>query len=448
MKKFKLSIIILLSIILFQTGNLIAQNQDSGLTLKQAEIIIDSIENKLRANYIFPEIAEKMVSQLKNNFKKGLYKSIVDPMKFAYKLTQDLQLISNDIHLRVIYAPEMIAQEKEVITVADSIKFLNEQIGRMKRDNFGFKEVKILEGNIGYLNLKGFFETQYAGETAVAAMNFLSNTDAIIIDLRQNGGGTPGMVQLITSYFYGMKDVVHLNNIYWRPTDTYKQTWTLPHVSGKRNPNAHIYILTSSSTFSAAEEFSYNLKHLKRATLIGETTGGGAHAGGTEILTDRFAIWIPSGNAINPITNTNWEGTGVVPHIKVKADQALAVARITALDSLLKKTQNAQMKHYYKWHLETQKMLLNPIKIELANLKSYTGRYNERVVTFENEKLYYQRGTRKKHKLTPLNENEFILEGLPDFRIRFILENNTVIALEGLYEEGRTDRDLKTESNK
>ncbi len=444
MKKFKSSIIILFSIILYSTGNLAAQNHDTGLTLKQAQIVIDSIGNKLKANYIFPEIAEKMVSQLESNLKKGLYKSIDNPMEFANKLTKDLQFISHDIHLRIIFAPEMIAEEKKVVTVTDSIKFLNEQIDRMKRDNFGFKEMKILEGNIGYLNLKGFYKTQYAGETAVAAMNFLSNTDAIIIDLRQNGGGTPGVVQLITSYLYGTEEVVHLNNIYWRPTDTYTQTWTLPHVSGKRNPKTDIYILTSSRTFSAAEEFSYNLKHLKRATLIGETTGGGAHAGGTEFLTDRFAIWIPAGNAINPITKTNWEGTGVVPHIKVKADKALEVAQITALDSLLGKTQNSQMKHYYEWHLKTQKALLNPIKIELANLKSYAGQYNERVVTFENEKLYYQRGTRKKYKLTPINESEF----MPDFRIRFILKNKAVIALEGLYEEGRIDRDLKTKSNK
>jgi hypothetical protein len=449
----KTLIIALLFFILTPTDNINAQNRntdlpptlhDSGLTAIQTEIIIDSIGNKLRTNYIFPEIAEKMLSKLENNLSKGFYKSIDDPMEFANKLTQDLQSVSNDIHLRVIYAPEMIAEEQKVVTAADSLKFINKQIDRMKRENFGFKEVKILDGNIGYLNLKGFFKAQYAGETAVAAMNFLSNTDALIIDLRQNGGGTPGIIQLITSYLYGAENMVHLNTIYWKPTDTYTHTYTLPHVSGKRNPFADIYILTSSRTFSAAEEFSYNLKQLKRATLIGETTGGGAHAGGMEFLTDRFAMWIPAGNAINPISNTNWEGTGVVPHIKVKAEQALEIAQITALDSLSKKTQDLQMKHYYEWHLKTQKALLNPIKIEPAILKSYTGRYNERVVTFENGKLYYQRGDRGKYELTPLSEDEFKLKGLPDFRIRFILENNTVIALEGYYDDGRTDRDLKS----
>jgi len=443
MKNFGTTIIIVFSIILWPIGNILALDLDTGLTPKQASVVIDSIGNILKSNYVFPEIADKMVAKMKYNLKKGLYKSIDDPRKFATKLTKDLQSISHDKHLRVMYNPERIAEEKKVVTAADSIKFLNKQINRMKRDNFGFKEVTILAGNIGYLDLRSFLDTEYAGETAVAAMNFLSNTDAIIIDLRQNGGGTPGMIQLITSYLY-RAEPVHLNNFYWRPTDTHTQTWTLPHVSGKRNPDAAVYILTSNRTFSAAEEFCYNLKTLKRATLIGETTGGGAHPGGTVNATDRFTVWLPSGRAINPITNSNWEGTGVAPHIKIQSDQALEVARMKALESLSEKTQDAQMKHYYEWHLSTRKMLLKSVIVEQALLKSYTGIYGERVITFENWKLYYQRGTRKKYELVPMNKNEFMLEGLPSFRIRFVSENNKVIALEGLYEEGRIDKDKKT----
>jgi len=431
------------SIILWSIGNILAQDLDTGLTPKQARVVIDSIGNKLKANYIFPEIADKMVAKLESNLSKGLYQSIDDPREFATTLTKDLQSISHDKHLRVMYNPERIAEEKKVVTAADSIKFLNERINRMKRDNFGFKEVKILVGNIGYLDLRGFADTEYAGETAVAAMNFLSNTAAIIIDLRQNGGGAPTMIQLITSYLYGAEPV-HLNNFYWRPTDTHTQTWTLPHVSGKRNPDAAVYILTSNRTFSAAEEFCYNLKNLKRATLIGETTGGGAHPGGAVKATDRFTVWLPSGRAINPITNSNWEGTGVAPDIKVPSDQALEVAQIKALESLSEKTQDAQMQHYYEWYLSAQKVMLKPVIVEQAILKSYSGTYGERLVTLENGKLYYQRGSRKKYELAPLNQNEFMLAGLSYFRIRFLSENNKIIALEGLYDNGRVDKDLKS----
>mgnify|MGYP000101618948 CR=1 FL=1 len=443
MKNLKTTIIIALAIVLWPIGNCLAQKEDATLTKKQAGVTIDSIGNKLRANYIFPEVADKMIAALESNLKKGNYKTITDPQEFASKLTEDLQSISHDKHLRVMYNPERIAEQEKVVTAEDSIKYLNEYVSNMQRSNFGFNKVEILEGNIGYLDLRSFSDTEYAGETAVAAMNFLSNTDAIIIDLRQNGGGSPAMIQLITSYLYGAEPV-HLNNFYWRPTDTHTQTWTLPHVSGKRNPDADVYVLTSSRTFSAAEEFSYNLKNLERATLIGETTGGGAHPGGSRAATDQFMIWLPTGRAINPITNTNWEGVGVVPHIEVKADEALDVAKIKALETLIAKSKDEEMVEYYDWSLQGLKILSNPIKLDESIFKSYIGSYGPRVITFENGKLYYQRDTGTKYELKPMKENEFMLVGLSYFRIRFLSENNKVIALQGRYEGGRTDKNLKT----
>ena len=443
MKNLKTTIIIALSIILWPIGNGFAQNTDTNLTQKQVNVTIDSIGNQLKANYIFPEVADKMVAALESNLKKGNYKSITDAQEFANRLTEDLQSISHDKHLRVMYNPERIAEQEKVVTAEDSIKYLNEYISSMQRSNFGFNKVEILEGNIGYLDLRSFSDTEYAGETAVAAMNFLSNTDAIIIDLRQNGGGSPAMIQLITSYLYGAEPV-HLNNFYWRPTDTHTQTWTLPYVSGKRNPDADVYILTSSRTFSAAEEFCYNLKNLERATLIGETTGGGAHPGGSRAVTDQFMIWLPTGRAINPITNTNWEGVGVVPHIEVKADEALEVAKIKALETLIAKSKDEETIEYYDWSLQGLKVLNNPIKLDESILKSYVGAYGPRVITFENGKLYYQRDTGTKLELKALKENEFMLVGLSYFRIRFLSENDKVIALQGRYEGGRTDKNLKT----
>tara|TARA_R110000787_G_scaffold86285_3_gene184002 strand:+ start:17941 stop:19275 length:1335 start_codon:yes stop_codon:yes gene_type:complete len=444
MKNLKTTIIIALSLILLPIGNCLAQKEDASLTQKQASVTIDSIGNKLKANYIFPEVADKMIVALESNFKKGNYKSITDPQEFASQLTEDLQSISHDKHLRVNYDPEGIAEREKVVTAADSIKYLNDYISSMQRSNFGFNKVEILDGNIGYLDLRNFSDTEYAGETAVAAMNFLSNTDAIIIDLRQNGGGSPAMIQLITSYLYGA-ELVHLNNFYWRPTDSHTQTWTLPHVSGKRNPDADVYVLTSNRTFSAAEEFSYNLKNLERATLIGETTGGGAHPGGTRKATDKFTIWLPTGRAINPITNTNWEGVGVVPHIAVKADEALEVAKIKALETLIAKTKDEEMLEYYDWSLQGLKVLKNPVFLDESILKSYIGSFGPRMITFENGKLYYQRESGTKYELKAINQNEFMLVGLSYFRIRFLKENNKVIALQGRYEGGRTDKNLKSD---
>jgi hypothetical protein len=443
MKQIKSSIIIACCLLIWSTAMIQAQDKAPSLTKTQATKVIDSIGSILKSNYVFPEIAEKMTSQLKSNLKKGIYNAITDPQAFASTLTKDLQAISHDKHLRVLYNPERIAAEQRVHTAADSAKFIENRVNRMKYQNFGFKEVKILDGNIGYLDLRGFMDTEYASETAVAAMNFLSSTDVIIIDLRQNGGGSPSMIQLITSYLF-RSDPVHLNNFYWRPTDAHTQTWTLPHVPGKRNPDAKVYVLTSSSTFSAAEEFSYNLKNLERATLIGETTGGGAHPGGTINANEGFMLWTPSGRAINPITNTNWEGTGVVPHIKVKADKALATAEMEALEYLADKTKDPELKFSYNWALTNKKTLLNPVTVKKSVLNSYVGTYDERKVTMENGKLYYQRADRGKHELIPIRENEFMVDGISYFRVRFASENNKVIAIEGLYDSGRTDKNLKT----
>ena len=251
------------------------------------------------------------------------------------------------------------------------------------------------------------------------------------------------MIQLITSYLYG-PEPVHLNNFYWRPTDTHTQTWTLPHISGKRNPKAAVYVLTSNRTFSAAEEFSYNLKNLKRATLIGETTGGGAHPGGVVNAAEGFMVWVPSGRAINPITNTNWEGTGVVPHIKVNADQALQTAQLNALESLLEKTEIPQLKFVYEWSLSGLKASLDPITLSSAVLTSYVGSYGERKVDMENGKLYYQRGPGGKHELKPISQDTFMVDDLAYFRLQFLSENDKVTAVKGLYDNGRTDKNLKT----
>ena len=324
------------SIFLFLYQEVHAQEVEPKLSIEEMSVTIDSINNKLQKNYVFPEVADKMAHSLRTNLKEGSYRSLVNPSEFARQLTKDLQSVSHDKHLRVIYDPPVIARE-QALTDEDranqEAEWIQELVEHLKRDNFGFKEVKILEGNIGYLDLREFADPRYGGETLVAVMNFLSNADAIIVDLRQNTGGSPAMVQLIASYFFS-SEPVHLTDFYNRPRNEHTQSWTLPYVPGIRRPDIDLYILTSSETFSAAEGFSYQLKNLDRATIIGETTAGGAHLTASVIATDKFYVRIPQGRAINPITNTNWEGTGVTPHIEVSSEQALKTAHTKALEKL------------------------------------------------------------------------------------------------------------------
>lgn len=442
MKQCNLFFLVLIFTSIILSNNAQAQDKQSELTNQEKTITIDSISNKLQSTYVFPDMAKEMSDMIKKNSKKGKYNTITDPFEFATQITKDLLSISQDKHIRVEYNPQEIAAQEEVHTAEDSLNYLNQYIEDIKRENFGFKELKILEGNIGYLDLRSFSDVEYAGATAVSAMNFLSNSNAIIIDLRMNGGGSPAMIQLITSYLFNSYPV-HLNNFYWRPTDSHTQTWTLPYVDGNRSPNTPVYVLTSKRTFSAAEEFSYNLKNLERATLIGETTGGGAHPGGPVTVTDKFTVWVPSGRAINPITNTNWEGVGVIPHIKIAASQALEVAQINALEYLIEKSNDAALEKFYQWNLNAVKAILEPVIIDKSTLASYIGIYGPRIISMENNILYYQKTGRNKHELVPLGKNAFQLKDLSSFRIKFISENGEIIALEGHYDNGRSDRNLK-----
>jgi len=308
-----------------------ANQPDKTLTPEVRAEVINSATKQLSEKYIFPETARKMDQALHDRLKNHEYDSVTSSKAFADLLTSHLQAVSHDKHLRVRFSYDVMptrTNEEPTAAEIEQFKAYNRAM------NYGFEQVQRLTGNIGYLDLHGFLDPETGGDTVAAAMTLLSNTDAMIIDLRQNGGGSPEMVQLICSYLFE-GEPVHLNDLYFRPTDSTHQYWTLPHVPGKRYVGKDVYVLTSHRTFSGAEEFSYNLKNLKRATLVGETTGGGAHPGDMVRLNDHFGMFLPVGRAINPITKTNWEGTGVTPHVACPADQALKIAHISALKKVI-----------------------------------------------------------------------------------------------------------------
>jgi uncharacterized protein YpmB len=421
--------------------SLYAQNKAKDLDEKERKEVIKSISKLLKADYVYPEVADKMANLIETNLKNGKYQLIIQPEEYANILTQDLQSVSHDKHLRVIFNPEVTKKQQNVVNPVDSAQSFYKRDVMMRRDNYGFKEVKILDGNIGYLDLRSFTDTVFAGKTAVAAMNFLCNTDALIIDLTNNRGGEPSMIQLIISYFYS-SEPVHLNDIYWRPTDKHAQTWTFPYVPGKRRPDIDVYVLTSSSTFSAAEEFSYDLKNLKRATLVGETTRGGAHPGGQVSVSERFMIWIPSGMAINPITKTNWEGIGVEPDVKTTKEDALNTARIKALEKLRNQSKGEKIKQYYNWYIASLNYTKNSFVVDLMKLSEYVGKYGLQTVTLEGGKLYgWNAGVR--YGLNPLAKDLFAIIEMPNCRVQFVRQNNVVSALNILFDNGNNVEQMK-----
>jgi retinol-binding protein 3 len=324
-------------------GVAVAQPEQPDLTIDAATRtkVIDGILKRLNDSYVFPEVAKKMEVSIRERVDKKEYDQLTSAKEFAKKLTEDLQTVSKDKHLRIRYSHQAIPER------GPRREPSAEEQEQRKRDlnwmNHGFAKVERLRGNLGYLEFLNFMDEELGADTVAAAMNFVNGTDALIIDMRNNGGGNPAMVALVCSYLFG-PEPVHLNDLYWREGNRTDEFWTKKEVAGKRYVNKDVYVLTSKRTFSGAEEFTYNLKNLKRATIIGETTGGGAHPGGGFRLSEHFGMFVPTGRAISPITKTNWEGTGVTPDVAVPADQALLVARLMALKKSLTTLSNPDWK--------------------------------------------------------------------------------------------------------
>ena len=280
---------------------------------------VDGAVALLNEFYVFPETAKKMEESILAHLKAGDYDSITNGDAFAEKLTTDLREVSQDRHLGVNFSPAALPKGPPQ---GPDLEAMRRQLERI---NCGFEKAERLPPNIGYLKFNMFAKPEICGPTASAAMNFLGSVDALIIDLRENGGGDPKMVAYISSYLFD--DRTHLNDLYNRKEDKTEEFWTTTDVPGKRLGTKPVFVLTAKRTFSGAEEFTYNLKNLKRATIIGETTGGGAHPVSGHRIDDHFMIRVPFARAINPISKTNWERIGVEPDVKVPAAEALEVAK-------------------------------------------------------------------------------------------------------------------------
>ena len=289
--------------------------------------VLDGVGSNLTEYYIEPATAQQMVDALKAHDVKGDYNSITDPDVYASQLTRDLQAVSHDKHLRVDFNPFKLPPRAAPTAEDEARSHL-----MMEHDNCAFRKVEILPNNIGYIRFDGFMDASYCGPTVNAAMAFIAHTDAVIFDLRQNGGGQPAMVSLIASYLFDRP--THLIDIYNRKEDSTQQNWTLSYLPGPRLAKQPVYVLTSKSTFSGAEEFAFDLKTQKRATIVGETTGGGAHPVSGHPVADYFMVGVPFAKSLDPVTKTNWEGTGVEPDVKVPAPEALETAQKLAAEKL------------------------------------------------------------------------------------------------------------------
>ncbi len=434
--------ILILLFFICSTCFLFAQNAQPVVTTAEKAQAVDSLATNMAKYYVFADIGAQISTLLRENLRKGVYDKITEAMPFAEQLTKDLASINGDKHLRVFYNPRKVI---EGIDDAQADKESQKMLERSLRiSNYGFEEVKIMPGNVGYLKFDSFDGNEEGFKTAIGAMAFLSHCDALIFDIRENGGGDPRMVQLLLSYLYKEGEDIHFNDFYVRKTNDYQQYWVMPYCPGTRMPELDVYVLTSSMTFSCAEEFAYDLKNLKRGSIIGEVTGGGAHPVNFYELSNNFAASIPFGKAVSPISKTNWEGTGVEPDVKVSSVQALDTAYKMALEKLSDKEKDEKLKFSYQWALDGLKTSSAPVVVSEKLLKSYTGVYDVRTITLEKGDLYYQRTGRDKLKMIPLTDDYFWFKEVSYFRLKVIVKDGKAIKLEGHYDDGRIDISERT----
>ena len=303
--------------------------------------VIEALGSALEENYVFPDVAESLSGELESRLQSGAYASQTAPADFAQMLTDEMRAIGKDGHFRVRYDPDFVAEPagEEAPPTADEVAHMRELTGRYA---YGLRRIERLPGNVGYLDIRGFLPTHYVAPAYEGAMKLLEGSDAIIIDLRSNGGGDPESVTQLMSHFFPVGTELLVNSIYNRPEDRTREYWIDQAVDTRFS--GPVYVLTSDYTFSGGEEFAYDMQTHERGELVGETTGGGANPGGMVPLAEGFIAFIPTGRAINPVTGTNWEGTGVAPDVAVPAEQALTTALAMALDTLSSQAENEDNK--------------------------------------------------------------------------------------------------------
>lgn len=318
---------------------------DMAIDASTRQQVIDQLLRQVSSSYVFPDLAKKVDASIRAQRRRGFYDRIVSAQQLSDVLTTQLQTITGDRHLRIMYSEKPL--HAAGAPTAPSAQEVAARLAEMRSENFGIKKVEQLPFNIGYLELTGFAPARDAAATLSAAMTVLAHTDALIIDLRQNLGGDAATVVLLASYLLDHR--TRLNDFYYREDNRIEQRWSQDAIPGVRyGQKKDVYVLTSKETFSAAEDFAYTLKHLKRVTVVGETTGGGANPGDDRRLTPHFAVFVPLGRSISPVTQTNWEGTGVKPDVSVCADEALETAQVAILEKMAVSEKGEERLHRMK----------------------------------------------------------------------------------------------------
>lgn len=391
--------------------------------------VVNSICNLLTNSYVFPDKAKVMSNFLKQQNQINTFSSITNPNQFANELQQKLRSVNDDNHLRIEYNPQL---EKDILkflaTKKGATSILADDIKKDEKENFYFKKVEILPSNIGYIEFTNFaVPNSSARKTIHSAMQFVSHTDGLIIDLRNNFGGNGEMLGEILSYFFAIK--TYTGKTY----DRIENKWTDSYIENKKEITnglkleMPLYILTSNRTFSAAESFAYTLQSLKKAVIIGNTSRGGAHATRSFSVGNGFVAFIPYLRGENVNTKTDWEGVGVIPDIKTEDSNCVLTAQNSFLTQKLSSVKDEKEKRKIEWQINFNKSKTSTAFLNSTAVSKFIGRFQEFEVSFSENQLMFKDTNQKNStpkKAVAITNTLFQIGA--DYQVEFITDTNNV----------------------
>ena len=385
--------------------------------------VVDTLTAALEQLYVDADTGRLIARHLRDRLTGGAYDRLTDVNAFANALGEDLQSVNGDRHLGVQFAPGFPAFHPGTghlptphptlpgAQPEDEPAPTPEMLAEMRARNFGLERAARLEGNVGYLEVRGFDDGPEAIAAANAALAFLERTDAMIFDLRQMPGGSGEMSNWILSHFTGPDSVPSLKIVNRSAGDSAVR-WTLAKVTGTRRPDIPLFILTSGGTASAGEDFTFVLHNLGRATVVGERTAGAGHNNAFVDVGHGFVASISYTRVMDPATGKEWERVGVQPDVVVAPEGALDAAHVLALKALASRAADPARKRTLALTADVVNARAKPHKVPPALLARYAGTYGQRTLTVKDGGLVFRRIPYPARPLIALDDSTFSLETL------------------------------------
>ncbi|HET9056950.1 MAG TPA: S41 family peptidase [Chitinophagaceae bacterium] len=404
--------------------------------------IIKKAISLLRENYIFPDKVTGVEKSLMAKYNSNEYEKGNSLEDFLAAINNDLEIATNDKHVNISFGPDRVKQIiKEKQNEGKTVPLSKEWRERLEYENFRLRKVEWLDGNIGYFRFLNFVDLQVAKESIMGAMNFIRHSNAIILDIRDNGGGSSETLNFVLSYF--LKDKLKLGEFHFRKNNRVEEIRIKTDPLVKKVPdNVPVYVLVSNKTASAAEGLAVTLQSFKRATIIGENTKGEGNPGELFVINDQLYILIPTAISVSAVQGTKpVQGNGVSPDIVIAPEKAMDKAMLEICKTLAQNTTNRDLKQVYDWQVPVWESNINPPQIPAEMKENITGSFMDgRQVTFENGTFYYINKNNQKIKLFYYGNNVFGMEGKQFTRLKIPFYNKPIDFFDFFWDDGFVEK--------